>query len=479
MAASKKDLSYMKEQEKQILEALTKLGGSRVQDDALVFEGTRFVLPENMTVKDAIDFLEDYEEQNEEEFSFVRTYPYLPWDGAAAFERAMKRVFGTVGIGKAQRTFFGKRPPQYRTIMVDVDRTMQIPWGEISIPMIHGAVTLFGTEVDGMMGFGMQVQAIRKFRTHVEGLFVVVEEELKNQSIYRGKTIADVSDPHFIDLSKIDESKVIYADETERQLDANVWSMLRHADRLEELGIPLKRSVLFEGEYGTGKTLAAFLTAKEANRNGWTFIYGRPQDDMESVFSVAKNYQPCVVFFEDVDSRSEVDSQDQVTKLLDLFDGIQTKGTRMLVVLTTNHVERIHKGMVRPGRLDAVIHIGSLDESGVMRLIEATVPEERRSPDLDRALIGQAYEGFVPAFAKEAIDRAIRYAVSRTDGGEFVLTTDDFVEAANGLRPQLDIMNVANEDLQERSLDRAFRNLLQGHRVQFEENGSLVETQTN
>jgi transitional endoplasmic reticulum ATPase len=36
--------------------------------------------------------------------------------------------------------------------------------------------------------------------------------------------------------------------------------------------------------------------------------------------------------------------------------------------MTTNHKDEIHKGMLRPGRLDAIIEIGAMDRPGVEKL---------------------------------------------------------------------------------------------------------------
>lgn len=46
----------------------------------------------------------------------------------------------------------------------------------------------------------------------------------------------------------------------------------------------------------------------------------------------------------------------------------------------------------------------------------------------------------MPAFVKEAIDRAKRYNMARNGGKLTQLNTDDFVNAAVGLRPQLELM---------------------------------------
>jgi AAA+ superfamily predicted ATPase len=445
--------------EEALLDTLGQLGGQRITDDALIREGRQLVLPETMTPKDAIAYLEDYVEQQEEETRFDRVFRFRPWDGAYALQNALVKVFGTAGIGKPTYTFFGKTPPKMRSINIGVDRTTQVPWGELEVPLFKGTMYLDLKE-DEEFGplFHLVIDAARKYRAHIEGLFNVVETELRSGSIYKGQAIDGKTDPEFVDLSGIDPSKVVYSDEVMAQLNANVWSLLLHSETMRGLGLPLKRAVLLEGPFGTGKTLAAFLTAQVAVKNGWTFIYCRPgRDDLAKTMATARLYQPSVVFFEDIDVQAESGERVDVTRLLDLFDGITAKGTEIMAVLTTNHAEAIHKGMLRPGRLDSMIHIGALDVSGVQKMIEAVVDDWMLGDDLDFEAIYEAMKGFLPAFVKESIDRTLRYAVSRTGGVPTELTTEDFVHAANGLRPQLDLMEDAEEGKHPESLDAAVR----------------------
>ena len=164
---------------------------------------------------------------------------------------------------------------------------------------------------------------------------------------------------------------------------------------------------------------------------------------------------------------------DIVQQLLDAFDGITTKGAEVMMVLTTNHPERINKAMLRPGRLDAVVEIGALDESGVQKMIEALVPEEDRESDLSYAAIHNAMEGFMPAFVKEAIDRAVRYSIARGDE-QILLSTEDFVRAAEGLRVQLQMMVEATEANTNVSLDTQFKEMVRDaiHLVGVDEAGN-------
>lgn len=452
-----------RETDKRLLNRLAEIAGERFQEDDITYEGTKLIIPERMSAFEAIRTLQDHIEQQETETRFTRTYKFRPWDGAAAFNRAIKTLTGTSGIGRASWSFFsGRVPPTFHTVPIDVDKTMQVPWGLIEVSMFEGTVNV-GEVHDDEFGplFHLVVDCPRKYRAAVEGLFQLVEEELRRESIYRGKAFDGQAIPDFIDLSGVQREKVVYSDEVEAQLEANVWSLLRYTESMRKNEVPLKRSVLLHGPYGTGKTMAAFLTAQEAVANGWTFVYCRPgKDSLDHVMSTARLYQPSVVFFEDVDTISEGESDDRnsVTRLLDLFDGIQSKGTEILAVLTTNHPDRIHKGMVRPGRLDAVIEIAELDANGIERLIRSVVPEGGLEGPLDKEAIAESMEGFLPAFVKEAIDRALRYSIARNEGQVAGLATEDFVHAAHGLRPQLDMMNGAKEG---RDPDR-FEQLLSG-----------------
>jgi hypothetical protein len=56
----------------------------------------------------------------------------------------------------------------------------------------------------------------------------------------------------------------------------------------------------------------------------------------------------------------------------------------------------------------------------------------------------------------EAAGRAIRYTVSRTEGGDTgatLINADDVIAAAEGLRNQFEIMQAASHTAPERSLD--------------------------
>lgn len=455
-----------------ILAALGKLGGAAASEDDLIFKGKKFVLPAQFDgdIQGAISYLRNLDEQLNTVHAFRRTFKYRPNDVAHALGVAMKKIFGTTGIGKETVGFFGSvTPPTFKTIDTGFNQTDQVIQGKTEFPPLGAIITVhhdFDAEL-GMLGH-LIIEAPRRFRAQAEGLFMAVEDILKTASIYRGKAINGAETPGFLNTALVDRRRVIYTHEVMTQLEANLWSLVRHTDTMREMGIPLKRAVLLEGPYGTGKSMAATLTAQECEAHGWTFIQVRPDDNLELAMKTARLYEPAVVFYEDVDTVTENGEPAHVSKLLDIFDGIAAKGADVIVVMTTNHVEKVQKGMLRPGRMDSLIHIGEMEPDGVRKLIEVNVPEGMLM-EIDYNEVGKAFDGFLPAFAMEAINRTMRYGVARAGGKPDFLTTADFVAAAEGLRPQLDRMNEATEGVRLPTVDKALRDMVQEavHKSEF------------
>ena len=435
----------------EVFAALDRLGGRLVGEDTILYQGDKFVLPETMegNLDTAITFLGQLRDAEEEEYSFSRSYPYRPWDGAAAFQRAMTRVFGSQGVGKAKMSFFfGKQPPRYISIPVSHDSNLQVPWGTVRFAPLNAEFEIGYTVESDEEGpiFQLEVTVPRKHRRRIEGFLEVVRDELDKRSIYRGRAIdASAPNPGFIDPFKVDPARVVYSEEANTQLQANLWGVIDNAPYLREKKVPLKRAVLLEGPYGSGKTLAGALTAQHAVQAGWTFILVRGGDDPYAALRTARLYAPSVVWIEDLDVMSAGKTRSEISKLLDALDNASGKGAEVIAGFTTNFAHTIERGVLRPGRIDAVIHVGSLDADGYERVVRATVPADLLAADVDYAAVAEAFAGYLPAFAVEAAHRAIRYNVVRNPGRPGKVTTQDLVDAANGLRPQFKLVEGAGE----------------------------------
>lgn len=440
------------EQTETLLTNIAELGGKALKEEDIVYEGQKLVIPEQFKgqLEKAVEFLLSKSKEESDEANFARTFNYRPYDGAVCAFRALKQAFGLVQ-GKATWSWlFGKQPPKYIQVAVSATETEECPWGTFTVPVIEGTTFVFGSVKHKELGnvFQISVTAPRRQRFIVEGIFRLVEEELKKSSIYKGKAIDGQENPNFLDLRGLDTSKIVYSDQVFADLEAHIWSVIRYPETYRQLGMPLKRAVLLIGPYGTGKSLAGYLTALETQDKGWTFLMARPgRDNFGQVMQTARLYMPAVVFFEDAETVAGAGDKDSVSEILDVMDGIQSKTTELVVVMTTNHAEEIHKGMHRPGRVDAQIEIGELDANGIQKLIRAQIPADMLASDIDWPAVVKANEGYVPAFVKEGADRSIRYALPRNEGSlkGLVIGTEELVFAATGMRPQFERMQDAPE----------------------------------
>jgi transitional endoplasmic reticulum ATPase len=420
----------------------------------------KITLPRGMTYGKAFTILERLQKEAETPTTFERTFRYRPDDGAHAAFHAMKARFG-MALGKLTETFFGIYPAETRTINIGVNATMQVPWGRMEIPTMPGMECYLMEKKDTELGplFHIAMVGPKKWRDEAHGLFNDIQDYLQTHSIYRGKALIGAERMEFMNVD-IDPDKIVFSDDVTAMLEGTVWAPIRYSDAMRRGGVPLKRALLLHGPYGTGKSSAGLLTAQVAEQYGWTFLSAKPgRDKIEDVLRTARLYEPAVVFVEDIDNQSNDADSQVVTRLLDAFDGITAKGGELMIVLTTNHLDRIHKGMLRPGRLDAIVEIAGLDRHGVERLIKAVVPEGKLTETCDYDAIYAEMDGFLPAFVRETCNRAVSFAIARTKGvGDYTIDTPDLVYAAASLHAQLNALNDAGEGVKTPTLDVALTN---------------------
>jgi transitional endoplasmic reticulum ATPase len=443
------------EARERVLAALDAAAGQLVTDDDVLFQGDKLVLPERFRgdLDGAIEALTERRDAEEEEFDYSREYPYRPYDGAAAFQRAIIRATGMSATGVTQYSFFGKRRPEYISAKSGPNgQTTQVPWGHYEVSMLEATFDLGGTPGQGGYNFTIEVTSKQKHRKRVDALLLIVEDELRQRSLYRGKAVSgdNGTELDFFDPFSFDRARIVYTNDVLDQLEANVWTPMRHAQVLRDMNVPLRRAVLLEGPNGTGKTSAGVLTAQVALESGWTFIRVATGDDPMRALQLAGQYAPAVVWYEDIDDLVAGQARGKVSKFMDVLDNVQNKTGEIIAVFTSNFPERIEKGVLRPGRIDAVIHVGSLDPESIKRLITALMPAGMLDANIDWGKVTEACKGsdgehYLPAFITEVTGRALRYGVAREGRQPKHVSTTDLVLAAEGLRPQLDLMTGAKQ----------------------------------
>lgn len=452
-----------------VMAALEKLGNasSGPQGDDVVCQGDQFILPEAYVddLDGAIAYLKQVRKQRNVEHTFTRAFKYRWNDVAHAFYAAMRKTFSSTGLGVDMIVEVFGIPktikPGFITIEVGYGKTLQIPQHKIAFPPLSAEFVL-GRDYNEEVGWHgtITANAPKGNAAKIEGFFEVVENELQKHSIYKGHAITAAETPGFLDPKAVDPSRVFYAPETLAELQAHLWGPIEFADELQAVGVPFKQSILLTGDYGNGKSLAASITARKCVENKVTFIQVRPGDDLVNALQLAQLYSPALVFMEDADAVAEAGEPEQASILLDAFDGIGAKGKQVKVVMTTNHPDEIQQGMMRPGRTDVIVHIGTMDAGTCRRLIE-TLTSELTLIGVDWDAVTDAFGGYSSAFIVEGVHRAMRNAVISSGGKPEFLSTEHFVTAAASLQDQRERMERATAIAKLPNLDAAVRNFIQ------------------
>lgn len=408
-------------------------------------EGKQIILPNDplkMSYDAAIQTLERIKKEEAQVFDVHEVIQGLPWDAAVAIYRAMQELYGVV-TSSTKMTWFGPVNPQYLSVKTGPfeDDVIQVPIGQLQIP---GTDAKF--ELGIQPGMAYIVGKVNKAdRARLVEIAQVARKIILTDSIYRGKAIKihvdDDGDldmqnqPEFIDLSGVSKSDMIHPELVTELINVNIFSPLENTAACRKNRIPLKRGILMEGKYGTGKSLTALVTAKVATDNGWGFIMLDSCTGLEEGLQYSKSIQPVVIFTEDIDRNSDRDVE-QVNQLVNTLDGVDTKTNEVMVVLTTNFVERIDKALLRPGRFDAIISLVPPDAVTAEKLVRKYAgPLLDPKEDLKKA--GEYLDKQVPASIREVVERAKLAMLQR---GAETINSKDLEVQAFGMKQHFELL---------------------------------------
>lgn len=418
-------------------------------------KGTKMILPADprpMTYDEAITGLQLRKKEEETVVSVNEIVKAFPFDGAYAFMKAMQSLYGWA-TPVPTPGFFGPRPPATISLEIGFEKTTQIIWGDFSIPSIPESRLTTGVYQDdsGMVYFCIKGQVKKQYMDEVKKLADLTRAIVKEYSIYRGQAIRLEVDEHgdidfnkapkFIDLSRVNAEELTYSKDVMAQIQMNLFTPIEHTEACRKHRIPLKRGVLLQGPYGTGKTLAAFVAAQKCVANGWTFILLSRVSGLGDALAFARMYGPSVVFAEDIDREVSGDERTvEIDDILNTIDGIESKGSEIITVLTSNHLENINQAMLRPGRLDAIIHVTAPDASAAEKLVRI-YSRDTLDKDADLTEVGEELNGKIPAVIREVVERSKLYAISRDpSASEVKIQPSDIVYSAKGMKAHLELL---------------------------------------
>ncbi len=233
-------------------------------------------------------------------------------------------------------------------------------------------------------------------------------------------------------------------DDAQGRLREGVELPLKHPEAFRRLGIRPAKGFLLYGPPGTGKTLLAKAAARESEAN---FIatkssdllskwYGESEQQIARLFNRARQVAPTIIFIDELDSlvpaRGGGLGEPQVTErvvntILAEMDGLEEL-QNVVVIGATNRPNLIDPALLRPGRFDELIYVGTPDTAGRRRILAIHTKNMPLADDVDLESIAQRTERFTGADLEDLVRRAGLTALRRgLDTGK--VTKADF-EAA-------------------------------------------------
>jgi mitochondrial chaperone BCS1 len=230
--------------------------------------------------------------------------------------------------------------------------------------------------------------------------------------IYRGTTRAGSTEPTWqrcLARTSRPFSTVILNEKIKQELIDDVTDYLNPNTRrwYSNRGIPYRRGYLLYGPPGTGKSSLSLALAGNFKMKIYIVSLSSVSASEENLAQLfAELPRRCVVLLEDIDTAglthtredtkpvddtaSEADAPKPSTRrgspqppapivptgrlslsgLLNILDGVASQEGRVLI-MTTNHLEKLDKALIRPGRVDMIVKFDRADKGMVAAIFRA------------------------------------------------------------------------------------------------------------
>ena len=217
-------------------------------------------------------------------------------------------------------------------------------------------------------------------------------------------------------------------------------------------GVTPPKTIIFFGPPGTGKT--HFVKAI-AGVLSWWYIEILPSmlmadgvekigANLHAVMEKARNLEDAVIFIDEFEeiagSRDEANRIDKsiTNEFLKQVPLLKNQGNRVLLVCATNYIRQLDAAMLRPGRFDCIIPVGSLDKKGRKTIIQHYL-SKLNTGNIELNQIVKMTSGFTPADMEYLFQQVAQFAFEQEYAikQDYQVTTDTFVQIVPKITPSL------------------------------------------
>ena len=242
-----------------------------------------------------------------------------------------------------------------------------------------------------------------------------------NKSMSFGKSKARILNTNDT-KTKVTFKDVAGIDEEKEEL-AEIVDFLKSPKKFTDMGARIPKGVLLVGHPGTGKTLLAKAVAGEAGVpffiiSGSDFVemfVGVGASRVRDLFEQAKKNAPCIIFIDEIDAVGRQrgaglggghDEREQtLNQLLVEMDGFAAN-EGVIVLAATNRPDVLDKALLRAGRFDRQIVVGSPDVKAREEILKVHARKKKLAEDVNLSTIAKNTAGFVGADLENILNEA-------------------------------------------------------------------------
>ena len=209
----------------------------------------------------------------------------------------------------------------------------------------------------------------------------------------------------------------------EKEEMEEIVDFLKEPGKYTGVGARIPKGVLLEGPPGTGKTLLAKAVAGEAgvpffSISGSDFVemfVGVGASRVRDLFEEAKHNAPCIVFIDEIDAVARRrgtgmggghDEREQtLNQLLVEMDGFGVN-EGIIVMAATNRVDILDPAILRPGRFDRKVAVGTPDVGGREEILKVHAKNKPLGDDVNLQQLAQTTAGFTGADLENLLNEA-------------------------------------------------------------------------
>ena len=251
-------------------------------------------------------------------------------------------------------------------------------------------------------------------------LLLMSPNQNSNKSMSFGKSKARMINAN--DKNKVTFKDVAGVTEEKEELQ-EIVDFLKAPKKFTDMGARIPKGVLLVGHPGTGKTLLAKAVAGEAGVpffiiSGSDFVemfVGVGASRVRDLFAEAKKNAPCIIFIDEIDAVGRQrgaglggghDEREQtLNQLLVEMDGFAAN-EGVIVLAATNRPDVLDKALLRAGRFDRQIVVGTPDVKARQEILEVHARKKRLADDVDLSIVAKNTAGFAGADLENVLNEA-------------------------------------------------------------------------